>query len=302
MSTTTCDPIAVLSYGGGLDSWTMLLEGVRRGERIDLVIFADVGDCDDRSTPGEWPGTLQHIAEVARPFAAAHGIEWVTLDANNSQVRGHRSLYAYAIARKMLFGAMSHLCTIAGKIDRIADYLDGRYPDRDVEVWIGFDASETARAERDPRGPNAVIKHRPGRARRRSRYPLVEWQLCRCREEQIARESGLPVPRKSACVFCPKASRNDYATLARELPTMFSAVEAYERNAKLTKAGKLLKIAGTGDDAAWLGDWARGRRADGSPMRPFRYQAKPCLVCGAEQRATKATGCGYLSDAAELAA
>lgn len=290
--------VEALSYGGGLDSWTMLLRSVTDGCPPDLVIFADVGD---EGVPGEWPSTMRHIAEVAMPFAAAHGIEWVTLTGDFYPLtRGgqeYRSLYDYALAKRMFFGATQHLCTIAGKIDRIAAYLDDRYPDQDVNVWIGFTAGEEKRAARDPRGPNASTKHSAGKARRRSRYPLVEWAMCRCREEVYCRASGLPVPRKSACTFCPKASRNDFTTLQSERPDIFAMVALYERGAKKTRSGKTLKMSGTGDGAAWLGDWAAGRKVDGSAMRPFAYKRIPCHVCGAKQRATKATGCTYLSDA-----
>ncbi len=300
---TQANPVECLSYGGGLDSWVMLHRSVEvLGHKPDLVIFSDTGDCDDRSIPGEWPGTYQHIEDYAKPFCEKHGIPFVTLTSNYYPIerggRSYRSLYDYAMVQKMFWGAMSHLCTIVGKIDRITRYLDDHYADQYVNVWIGFDASETQRASRDPRGPNATIKHKPGTARRQSVWPLMDWGFCRCREEQYARETGLAVPRKSACTFCPKASRNDFTTLANEAPELFEAVEKYERNAKLTKSGKQLKLSGTGDEAAWLGDWARGIKADGSKMRPFKYRKIPCKVCGAENRATKAAGCGYLAEEA----
>jgi hypothetical protein len=33
----------VLSYGGGLDSFAMLVEGIRRNDKPDVVCFVDVG-------------------------------------------------------------------------------------------------------------------------------------------------------------------------------------------------------------------------------------------------------------------
>lgn len=297
----TRKPIECLSYGGGLDSWVMLHRSVTvLGVKPDLIIYADVGDCDDRTVPGEWQGTTMHIEQVAKPFAAAHGIPFVTLTSNFYPIerggRSYRSLHEYAMVQKMFWGATTHLCTIVSKIERMTRYMDDHYPDQEVNVWIGFDASETTRAKRDPRGPNMQPKHKPGTAIRRSVWPLMDWGFCRCREEQYARDTGLPVPRKSACVFCPKATRKDFANLRAQLPEVFERVEEYERNAKKTKAGKTLKIAGTGDKAAWLGDYAQGIRADGTPMNRFHYKKKPCAVCGAAQRATKEAACDYLDE------
>lgn len=307
--------IDVLSYGGGLDSWTMLHKAVIMGMKIDLVIFADVGDHKDRSVPGEWPSTYRHIDEVAKPFCAEHGIEFVTLTSDYYPLirKGieYRSIFEYGTALNQFFASQQHTCTVSGKIDRITRYLDERYPDRDVCVWIGFTAGEEKRAARDPRGPNAKIKHQPGKARRRSRYPLVEWGFCRCREEAYCRGIGYPVPRKSACVFCPKASRKDFMTLKAELPETFELVAEYERNSKITGPGKRLRFSGTDSpeavkadraDVPVLNDWIEGRLPNGKQMRPFKYKRIPCHVCGAEQHATKATGCDYLSNGNSCAA
>jgi hypothetical protein len=89
----------VVSLGGGLDSWAMLLEGVRRGERIDTVVFIDVGAPGD---PGEWPSTYRHIDEVVVPFCQKHGIEFVRIDHESYPVRDARSLFAWLEARKQI--------------------------------------------------------------------------------------------------------------------------------------------------------------------------------------------------------
>ena len=34
----------VLSYGGGLDSFCMLVDAIKRGDAPDAIVFADVGD------------------------------------------------------------------------------------------------------------------------------------------------------------------------------------------------------------------------------------------------------------------
>lgn len=308
----------VASLGGGLDSWTMLLEGVRRGERIDVAAFVDVGHPDD---PGEWPGTYEHIMSVVAPFCETHGIELVIIDHEKYPVRDARSLFAWLWARKQIpVTGYDRICTTIAKVERFEAWLDDRYAGQEVEVWIGFEAGEEARAAKDPNqgSPRAATYMRPRTlngsrkqsarnvlhnsflwaramafamrtARRCNRFPLMEWGLCRCRCEQIARDSGYPVPRKSACVFCPYATKGDWQTLAVELPETFEIVaQLEERKPPTTENHIKLSIM----------DFRDGR---GTPLRefvakPYTRQQKPCKVCGAAVRATKATGCGYLAD------
>ncbi|NIT79586.1 MAG: hypothetical protein GWN58_33050 [Anaerolineae bacterium] len=304
-------PVRILSYGGGLDSWTMLLLAIDgKLPKPDLVIFADVSNgCPehDPSDPGEWPSTYRHIREVAMPLCEAHGIEFKWLTSDEIPVRqsknnpdGFRSLYAYFRHERMFFGARSKLCTIAAKVDRIGKYVEARYPEGELEVWIGFGADEQSRLK-----DNRYAQ----KGRRTERYPLMELGMCRCREEAYARASGYPVPRKSACVFCPHSSRGDFQTLARELPEWFAKVEEIEHTCKLTgekkraKAvkdglteqeawekhpGRKLRYSGTGDDKPVLREWV---------ATPFkgRRENETCPVCG-DKKATKRTGCDFLCE------
>ncbi len=304
----------VASIGGGLDSWTMLLEGVARGERIDVAAFVDVGHPDD---PGEWPGTYEHLMTVVAPFCEAHGIELVIIDHEKYPVRDARSLFAWLWARHQIpVAGYDRICTRIAKVERFEAWLDDRFPGQEVEVWIGFEAGEEARAAKDPNagdprrptGLRAVGKKQPlatlrnawrwttalafamSTARRCNRFPLMEWGLCRCRCEQIARDSGYPVPRKSACIFCPYGAKGDWQVLAVELPEMFDLIAQLEERKPLTGNGKKLSIMGYDS-----------RTQKGKPLRefvatPYTRQQKPCKVCGAAVRATKATGCGYLAD------
>lgn len=283
----------VLSYGGGLDSFAMLVEAIRRGDKPDMVVFVDVGHPDD---PGEWPGTYRHVREVAMPLCAQHGIEFVTIDSSTYPVRDARSLFAWLEARKQIpMAGPNRICTTVAKVERFERWAADRFgAGAEVEVWIGFEAGEEARAEKDPNAGGG--KARKGGIARRNRFPLMDWRLCRCRCEAAVRAAGHPVPRKSACTFCPYASKGDWQTLARELPETFARVAALEADKPPTaKNGIKLSIMG----------FRTVKRADGTkthkapPLAEFiqgTYRAKPnpCSVCGASRRATKATGCEYL--------
>ncbi len=59
------EPPIIVAWGAGVDSTAMLIEMVARGERIDMVLFADTG--------AEKPETLAFIP-IFRAWLAAHGV------------------------------------------------------------------------------------------------------------------------------------------------------------------------------------------------------------------------------------
>lgn len=282
----------VASIGGGLDSFSMLLEGVGRGERIDVAVFIDVGAPGD---PGEWPGTYKHVREVVAPFCALHGIELVTIDHTNYPVRDARSLFAWLQARKQIpMAGDKRICTRIAKVERFEAWLDDRFPGQEVDVWIGFESGEEDRVNKDP---NAGKKRKltPTRAVRVNRFPLIEWGLCRCRCEALVRAMGYPVPRKSACVYCPYGSKADWVRFAAELPDEFELVVKLEADKPPTVANGL-KLS--------IKNYRRGK-----PDLLPQYVAKParkqpvviCKVCRSV-RASKEAGCDYLDDNSRAAA
>lgn len=290
----------VLSYGGGLDSFAMLLDAIERDDPPDVVAFVDVaGD----GAPGEWPGTYRHIAEVVRPLCARRGIDFVSISAATGYpVRDATSLFSWMEARGQIpVAGPNRICTRVAKVERFERWMSDRWPRQDVEVWIGFEAGEEARADKDPNaGAPKRSKQRvePAAARRHNRFPLIERGICRCRCVELVRRLGYPIPRKSACVFCPYGSLRDWQTLAAELPDQFAQVAALEAAKPPTKAGHKLSIMGykttrnaageiTAVRAPPLPEYVKGRPI-GKP--------KPCKVCGAAAKATKATGCGYLEE------
>lgn len=286
----------VLSYGGGLDSFAMLLLALERRDMPDAVAFIDVGDGNaerDGEDPGEWPGTYRHIREVVMPLCRELGVEFAWIDSAAYPVRDARSLFEWLEVRKQIpVSGPNRICTTIAKVERFERWARDRFAGAPVEVWIGFEAGEEARAGKDPNAgkPSAM---------RRNRYPLIEAGLCRCRCEAMVRAAGFPVPRKSACVYCPYGSRPDWQTFARELPDAFARTVALEANKPPTRNGAKLSIR----------NFRTVKRPDGSKdYRPTllptyiaqRGRPKPperCTVCG-DERATKAVGCSYLGEAA----
>jgi len=292
--------VELCSSGGGLDSWVMLLNGFNRGELPHLVIFCDVGNPNDLTVPGEWPSTYRHIAEVVIPFCLSLGIPFVTIDSNDYPVRAHAgnpggcgSLFEYFEMMRLMPGCTNGMCTAMSKVERANDWIADYLGDRAVNVWIGFGADEDTRALNSD-DPYARYANENGN--RTKRYPLRESNLCRCREERMARESGYPVPRKSACTMCPKASKGDFQTMRAELPQTFDRIADLESNCRKTKSGATITY---------------GRQTVDGVRQPvslrvytdasYKAVAKPCGVCGAELRSTKRVGCSYLPQAEAVA-
>lgn len=109
MPTSASPRPVVISYGGGLNSWTMLVEAVNRGIVPDYVVFCNVGDVEGRD-PGEWPSTYRHVREIVKPFCEDLGITFVELHSN---IRGERSLFAWMSQRGQIpVAGPSRICTI----------------------------------------------------------------------------------------------------------------------------------------------------------------------------------------------
>lgn len=276
----------VLSLGGGLDSFAMLVEAIRRNEiRLvaldaqatghpdaakllaegcelpDIVVFIDVGHPED---PGEWPGTYRHVEEVVRPLCVKHGIEFVRIDHTNYPVRGGtkgeaRSLFAWWKARRsMPMAGPGRQCTTIAKVERFEKWLTDRFPDQDVEVWIGFEKGEEDRAAKDPNS-GVRSKPKPGAARRHNRFPLIEWGLCRCRCVELVRVAGFPVPRKSACLAC---LAGDTEVVTRDGVRSIRALSGGEHELLVPQMGKfgglahrgkfqLVEVRSFGDQPLW---------------------------------------------------
>jgi len=300
-------PRRVLSYGGGLDSFAMLLDAIERGDKPDLAVFCDVSNGNPEhgpEDPGEWSGTYRHIREVVIPLCRKENIEFVWLDTVRYPVRDAKSLFAWMWARGQIpVAGDDRLCTTIAKVERFETYMNERFPGEHVEVWIGFDAAELRRVEKDP---NAGGKKQKRKLRfvRTNRFPLIERNLCRCRCVELVRRLGYPVPRKSACVFCPYASLRDWQTLARQAPETFAKIAELEARKPPTSSGKKLSIMGFKTKKDETGA-AIGYRAPALPIyiqgKP-RNKREPCSVCGAAQKATKETGCDWLEETGEAAA
>lgn len=213
----------VVAWGAGVDSTAMIIEMLRRGERIDVVIFADVGN--------EHPDTYAFIP-IFREYLARFGVPLVIVRRAVLRYKNfpaYRTLEEECLMRGTLpakaFGRGA--CSDTWKIKPQEKWLKQWQPAIDawaaglkVVTCIGFDCSpgdnkryaKHARKKRK-RDEESAREEKPRAELFVHRYPLREWSWSR--EQCIAciKAAGLLVPPKSACTFCPVMKAHELALL-----------------------------------------------------------------------------------------
>lgn len=215
MSSGGGEGLRVVSYGGGVQSNALLVPASQGRVPHRTFLFANGG------ADSEHPGTLRYVADVARPFAEAHGVELVELGSR-------RELIPTPLSNGMP-GRRS--CTAEFKIEVIRKWLkaNGASVERPAHVAIGFSADEVHRVAR--RRDNDV---------ERPEYPLIDLGLSRDDCAAIVADAGLPVPDRSACWFCPFHRAGYWADLRRDEPELFDRAARLERliNRRRRAAGR----------------------------------------------------------------
>jgi len=229
--------LAVLSFGGGVNSTGLLAGLFERATPPDAILFAD--------TKAEFEDTYLHVEEVSA-WSVAKGGPPITRNDRNTPL--HASLEEECRNNDTLpslaFGYKG--CSVKWK----------RQPmDRWVKAWEPAKAA-WARGERVARlmGIDAGESHR-GKVADDDlftyRRPLVEWDWDRADCIAAIGRAGLRVPRKSACFFCPASKKVEVLALAKDRPDLFARAVAMERHARDT--GGLKFISGLGRHWSWEG-------------------------------------------------
>lgn len=226
--------LRVLSLGAGVQSST-LVEMMVAGDLpwVDAILFADTGD--------ESELTLRHLNylddRVARYTNGRIEVRRLSRGGrlsdrlrNRASGAGHRNSDRFVTAPFFTLsrgraGQGKRQCTREFKIEpleRAQRALLGypprtRIPPGSCEVWIGISTDEVVRA---------------GAAYARwaiNRYPLLELRMSRSDCVRWLQARGLPVPPKSACVFCPYRSDSEWRWLRDNDPKGWAEAVAIDR-------------------------------------------------------------------------
>ena len=218
-----------VSYGAGTNSTAMLIGMRDIGITPDLILFADTG--------GEKPHTYNYI-DVMNNWLSNNGMPTITIVKSPNE-----TLEESCIKNKCLpsvaYGGFK-TCSQRFKIAPQDKYLNNL--DEARLVWsdggkiikaIGFDADEPQRAKKyDSKKYDQW-------------YPLLEWDWGRDECIEAIKKSGLPLPGKSSCFFCPNAKKSEIRELKYQYPELALRAVEMEDNADLTT------ISGLGRNWAW---------------------------------------------------
>ena len=210
-----------VSYGGGTNSTAMLVGLLERGEKPDLITFADTG--------AEMPHTYEHLNAMQSKVNEWWGMEIVIAKATYNGV--FESLTDSCLRKKVLpslaYGRKA--CSLKHKVEPqekiIAKWMkDGGLSS--VVTCIGYDANEGHRrlsaSSKEIRAGKLVSY----------RYPLVEWQWRREECVQAICRHGLSQPGKSACFFCPASKPSEVLRLAKNHPDLMQTALEIEAGAQ----------------------------------------------------------------------
>lgn len=229
----------IVNLGLGVDSVAMLIGLWQRGERPDLIIFADTG--------AEKPETYAYLA-ILNAWLASVGFPLVTVVRRPVGPAGYRTLEENCLRNETLPSLAFNLkgCSLKWKAEAMDAWILGirRGPNKRAPwpmmaeaIRAGLKATKCIGYDAGPkdsrRGKTAATEDKHFCYR----YPLREWGWDRARcIAEIAR-AGLPIPLKSACYFCPASQPWELYWLAGAHPVLFLRAIAMEDRARAGRHG-----------------------------------------------------------------
>ena len=201
----------VFSSGGGVQSTACLVLAAQGKIPYRTFIFSNVGN------KAESPLTIRYIHDVLKPYAKRHGLEWIDVawidrknrvrDLYDDLLEQERSINIPAFMPGGMPG--NRKCTEAFKIKPIAKWIKQNAEGCVLGKGISTDEPHRATPSRESDCYTSA-------------YPLIELGISRSDCLLIAEDAGLPQPPKSSCWFCPFKTTDQWVTMRREKPNLFS--------------------------------------------------------------------------------
>lgn len=212
-----------IAYGLGVDSTAVLVGLHQRGIRPDVITFADTG--------GEWPETYAYLPVINAWLRSVGFPEVVVVRKDCSGHGRYDTLEGNCLANETLpglaFGGKS--CSIKWKAvvqdayRKTLPFIKAAWAKGiRARVAIGYDAGPKD-SKRSAIAEDTKYTYW---------YPLRDWGWDReeCMRQIAA--AGLPVPRKSACFFCPSLKPAELTELVEKHPDLADRIIAIEAAAK----------------------------------------------------------------------
>jgi hypothetical protein len=189
-----------LSYGAGVGSTALLchmLDDIRSGN-VD-VVFCDHG--------ADWPETYDYVEYIQKTLK-------ITITVLKVEIQGSKGLYNFYMNHNTIPFYRYRICTDKSKIRPFNKYIE-----RPCNVFLGITWDERKRAK--PNKTKTIT----------SCYPFVEDRISRDRAIRIIENTGLKIPNKSGCYFCPFQGKAEWKRLFDEHNDLFIKAICLEDNA-----------------------------------------------------------------------
>lgn len=200
-----------LSYGAGVGSTALIchhLHVIQDGE-IE-VVFIDHGS--------DWPHTYEYLEYIKSELKIPITVIYPKIGTIDG--KSFNNLYDYLLYKKIASGYHTRLCTKVAKIQTF-----NRYISRPATVYLGITYDEKHRAKK------AKLKYRT------DVYPFVDLGISRLDAVNIIKDSGLEVPEKSGCFFCPFQTYDQWQKLFLNHPDLMRKAVDLELAAQKRRAG-----------------------------------------------------------------
>jgi hypothetical protein len=195
----------VLSLGWGVQSTTIAAMAALGDIEPLVAVHAD--------TRHERSGTYAYAAQMT-PWLTERGVEVVTVRSDATPLIGQWggvSVPAYSDG-----GLVRRQCTGDWKIAPIHRWIQAHRNRQPVDLLMGISLDEVQRMR------DSDVKYL------RNVYPLVDLRMTRADCMRYLTDHGLPVPPRSACVFCPLQSARDWRAVKTHAGDWQKAIEADE--------------------------------------------------------------------------
>lgn len=222
--------------GMGVNTVAYIIECTKQGIVFDLLLFADPGR--------ENPKTYEYIP-ILNKWLIDNGQPEITIVRQLNKNGEFIGLYQDCINLKALpsiaYGFKK--CLLKYKVQPQEKYLNNWEPTQ--YLWAnggvvlrykGYDADEEHRTKKDYSDKKYINIH-----------PLVDLNMGRFECVKTIIDSGLPLPPKSSCTFCPSMKPWEIIELYENEPKEFYDAVTMERNA----SENLTTVKGLGRDWSW---------------------------------------------------
>jgi len=214
----------MVAWGAGLDSTAMILKMIEDRDPIDVILFADTGG----ETPEVYETQRFYAAHFAQYGIPVHTVRYEPTNFKNYPP--YSTLEGNCLTNKTLpslafgFGSCSAKWKAQPQDKWAKSWLLAQQAwaaGVRVKKCIGYDCSPA-----DNKRYAEAEGYAATDQRYEYRYPLRDYAWTRDDCIAFIKAKGLPVPKKSACFFCPASKPHEIAALPPELLRRIVLMEA----------------------------------------------------------------------------